>query len=126
MRKKKTVSLDFDGVLHGYSKGWHDGTIYDPPTPGATQMLVQLARSYRLVISTCREDKEAIWRWLRVWGMADLIEDVTNEKPVASAYVDDRAVPFVGDWLAVADGIERLMAGVSAISGPGAGKGGGG
>jgi len=25
------VAIDFDGVVHGNSKGFHDGTVYDPP-----------------------------------------------------------------------------------------------
>ena len=29
------VAIDFDGVVHGNSKGFHDGTVYDPPIEGS-------------------------------------------------------------------------------------------
>jgi len=38
----KTVALDFDGVIHKYSKGWHDGTIYDDPIEGAFEYMKSL------------------------------------------------------------------------------------
>lgn len=96
--RKKTICLDFDGVLHGYSRGWHDGTIYDPPIAGAPAAVQLLAEKYQLVISTCRADIPAIWTWLDFYGMAHFITDVTNAKPIAHLYVDDRGLRFEGRW----------------------------
>jgi hypothetical protein len=36
------VLVDFDGVIHRYSKGWGDGTVYDPPVAGARAALRKL------------------------------------------------------------------------------------
>lgn len=94
---KRTICLDFDGVLHGYSRGWDDGTIYDPPVLGAVESVKALAEKYRLVISTCREDTVAIWQWLNKFGMNEYIAEVTNGKPKAMLYIDDRAIRF-RDW----------------------------
>ena len=35
--EKSQLGLDFDGVIHKNSKGFHDGTIYDEPLEGAVE-----------------------------------------------------------------------------------------
>lgn len=34
---KKTICVDFDGVIHKYSKGWQGDVIYDEPVEGAKE-----------------------------------------------------------------------------------------
>lgn len=97
MPYKRTICLDFDGVLHGYSKGWGDGTIYDGPVNGTVEAVKKLAEDYRLVISTCREDTIAIWQWLNANGLESYIAEVTHGKPKAVLYIDDRAIRFT-NW----------------------------
>ena len=87
-----TVSVDFDGVIHKFSKGWQDGSIYDEPMPGARKAIKQMIKEgLNVVVSTCRE-VESVKRWLSKQGFVDL--EVTNSKPYAIAYIDDRAVKF--------------------------------
>jgi hypothetical protein len=99
MAFRKTVALDFDGVLHWYRRGWQDGSIYDEPVPGAVEFVAKLAEHYRLVVFTTR-DAAQVRPWLVDKGFAG-IEEVTNTKPLAVAYVDDRAVHFTGHWPSV-------------------------
>ena len=35
----KNICVDFDGVIHKNSKGFHDGTIYDDPVEGTKEAL---------------------------------------------------------------------------------------
>lgn len=94
----KTISIDFDGVLHAYREGWKDGTIYDEPVPGAQEALAALCDAgNRLVISTVRDDHDAIMRWLIRHGLDSFIDEITNAKPIAWLYIDDRALRFE-DW----------------------------
>lgn len=106
---QKTIGVDFDGVVHAYRKGWHDGTVYDGPVEGAIDALERLVkRGYKIVIFTCRaetpEGKKAVedWlfrecRWFDEYGPMFSIE-VTDKKPKAIAYIDDRGIRFT-NWI---------------------------
>ena len=37
--ERKTIVFDFDGVIHKYSKGWQDGSIYDEPVEGIKDLI---------------------------------------------------------------------------------------
>lgn len=110
----KTVAVDFDGVIHTYQSGWTGYTPTDGPEEGAREFIAELqAQGYRVVIMSSRahtsEGIQAIRGWLEQYGFPEL--DVTHEKVMAVAYVDDRAVPYVtgsGAWSAVASHIDDL------------------
>jgi hypothetical protein len=112
----QTVAVDFDGVIHAYSKGWRDGTIYDGPVEGALDALRTLMGRYAVVVHTAR-DPAPVVKWLtgfgfnaeyfpgeqpRFWSCQTSIL-VTNRKPLAVAYIDDRAIRFTGWDQALAD-----------------------
>lgn len=103
-----TIAVDFDGVIHAYSLGWCDGSIYDPPMPGAIEGLHQLLDQEAVFIHTTR-DPAQVAEWLTAHGFTCRTEHngpfwnergellVTNRKLAAVAYLDDRAVRFT-DW----------------------------
>jgi hypothetical protein len=111
----QTVAVDFDGVIHAYSRGWQDGTIYDEPIPGAIEGIRALQGRYAVYVFTSREPV-SVCHWLEerdIPATVDLPPDnvpdfwnsqavvlVTNRKLPAVAYLDDRAVRFT-DWAAV-------------------------
>lgn len=103
-----TIAIDFDGVLHKNSKGYHDGTIYDDPVEGTKSALSYLVKKYKLVIYTCKSkpDKplinrktgtELIEEWLVRHDLDQYISEVTHEKPRAKYYIDDNAIRFT-NW----------------------------
>jgi hypothetical protein len=89
------VLVDFDGVLHRYSKGWHDGTAYDEPFDDALDALATLhRRGYEVVIFSTRPAPQ-IHEWLATHDFPPY--RVTNVKEPAIAIIDDRAIHHV-DW----------------------------
>lgn len=107
-RRRYSVAVDFDGVIHRYGKGWHDGTIYDEPVAGAREALARIHRRYRVVIFTTRvnpdmdragEQRDRIEAWLarHDFRQGEHYDEITHVKPPALAYIDDRALHFL-DW----------------------------
>ena len=111
----KQVAIDFDGVIHKNSLGFHDGTIYDKPVEGSLEAIKTLVGlGYEVVIFTCKakpdrplvEGKtgiELIWNWLEEHGFKNYIKEVTSEKPRAVAYIDDKGIRFT-DWKNILEG----------------------
>jgi hypothetical protein len=88
--------VDFDGVIHRYSKGWHDGTAYDDPMPGSREALRACTEAgYEVVIFSTRP-AEQIVPWLERHGFPAY--QVTASKLPATAIIDDRAIHHV-DWV---------------------------
>lgn len=110
----RTVAVDFDGTLHPYTDGWTGILPADePPNPLAVEFLKMCkTRGWDVIVFSCRasewEGAEGIAQWIGRHGLAPFVTSITHEKPVAFAYVDDRAVPFRGDWLASFARVEQL------------------
>lgn len=94
---QRTVALDFDGVLNTYT-GWQGADELFEPRPGLENFLKTLQRAgFKLVIYSTRP-VEKIQEWLTKYGIDQYIAFVSNEKPLAHCYVDDRAVQFQGSF----------------------------
>lgn len=93
---KKIVAVDFDGVLNRYN-GWKGENELYPPQSGAKYFLKKLDEKYTVIIFTCR-DTQKIWEWLKKYKLDQYIQEVTNKKPRAFAYIDDRAIEYNGSY----------------------------
>lgn len=100
-RLRRTVCLDFDGVLHLYRHAWQGETVIpDPPIHGTKDAVARLRQQYRVVVHSARcrsaEGRAAVEAWLRLHEIQ--VDEVCEHKPPALVYIDDRAIPFRGDW----------------------------
>lgn len=105
------LAIDFDGVIHRYRLGFHDGSIYDEPVAGAKQTLERLHKDWWLYIYTTRASssvsRQAIGAWLRKHSIP--FDEVVASKPRAFAYIDDRAIRFM-NWHQASADLKRLYA----------------
>ncbi len=113
------ISVDLDGVIHQYSKKYHDGTMYDPPIHGAKESLASLtADGFEIHIVTARlwpghgtaeQQRRQIEQWLHQHGFikGTHYHELTNNKPPAIAYIDDRAIEFQS-WEQVSNQLMRF------------------
>lgn len=100
------VAIDFDGVIHGNSKGFHDGTVYDYPIEGSIDAIKWFnSQGYDIILFTAKvkpdrplvnnkTGKELIWDWLKKYDIDKFIKEITCEKPRAICYIDDKAIRF--------------------------------
>jgi hypothetical protein len=106
--ESNTIAIDFDGVIHSFELGFHDGTIYGTPLPGSIDNIKRLSEKFKLVIYTAKAKSdrplingktgtELVWEWLGKYNIDSYISEVTAEKPRAICYIDDKAIRFI-DW----------------------------
>ncbi|PJZ51641.1 hypothetical protein CH380_19145 [Leptospira adleri] len=116
---KKTICVDFDGVIHSYQSGWLGiDQIPDPPVEGAFDWLLEISNFFNVIIysSRCsdakgidaiksflntRQDEWRQSRYARNLGVpkmskfSDLFQYSANKIP-AHLYLDDRGIQFQG------------------------------
>lgn len=112
---KRTVCIDLDGVLADYSQGFQGVDVIGDPIPGSVEFTKALSEFASILIYTTRcservkggnlgavpdggdsrsaeELRSTIRDWLEKHGFAYDDIWIGQGKPIASAYVDDRAV----------------------------------
>ena len=103
--EKSNIGIDFDGVIHNHHKGFHDGTIYGEPIPGAIEAIKYLSHKFKIIIFTAKAKSdrplingktgtELVYDWLREHEIINHIHEVTSEKPRALIYIDDKGFRF--------------------------------
>lgn len=105
---KPELAIDFDQTIFKYSKGWHDGSMYDPPIDGVESAFKKLSSKYSLVIFTARitsgnsinkTQVNNIKQWLEKYNLSQYVKRITNIKsPSMVAFIDDRAISFNNNW----------------------------
>ena len=108
---RRTLCVDFDGVLHSYTSPWAGvDVVPDPPVPGALAFLASAVERFRVAVFSARSHQpggiNAMRAWLGAHGLApDVVKalEFPTEKPQAIVYIDDRAVCFTGTFPSLDD-----------------------
>ena len=92
------IALDLDGVLATYD-GWHGpDTPIGTPAPGVHAFLNRLAaEGWDAVVFTGRPAAVAE-AWCKAHGIRVPVHDSRNGKPMATVFLDDRALRFEGSF----------------------------
>lgn len=92
----KTGCIDFDGVMNLYT-GWKGEDELFEPRPGLRKFLATLKEhGFRLVVHSTRPAHK-ISDWLTRYDLHSFIDEVTDRKPPAMFYLDDRGITFRGN-----------------------------
>ena len=101
----KNIAVDFDGVIHNFDKGFHDGICYGDPLPGALDAIKTLATKYNVIIFTAKAKPsrplvngktgtELVQEWLEEYDVMQYVTEITAEKPRSQIYIDDKGYHF--------------------------------
>lgn len=111
LKESHAVAFDFDGVIHKYSKGWQDGSIYDEVNVDVLDIINTLMMNNIQCIIMSTRDPQQIKDWWNEQGFdiktkvldfntafyndCDYL-GITNRKIAAQLYIDDRAYRYTG------------------------------
>ena len=100
--KRRTIAVDFDGVVADYN-GWLGPTTFGEPRTDVVGVLRTLiAEGWKVIVHTCRSASDIV----PYLNQNDIPYHEVNEnsdygngkgKPVATVYWDDRALKYSGD-----------------------------
>lgn len=116
--EKMNLAIDFDGVIHNASRGYHDGTCYGDPIPGSLEAIRELSKKYNIIIFTAKSKpnrplvngktgSQLVEDWLNKYDFLGYINEITSEKPRAHLYIDDNGYRFE-NWNDTLSFIENL------------------
>ena len=103
-KEKIRICVDIDGVLSGLSGNWNGITEYNNVIPGSIKFLQELHKNNYIIIFSCRGHAELntgysvkqLYALMEIWLTSNGLEYdeifVGQGKPIASFYVDDRAI----------------------------------
>lgn len=121
--RRPVIAIDFDGVIHDYTEGWQDGSIYGNLVPGFFEWVDRTKEAFRLVVYSSRSKTSAGVRQMSEWLMHKHLDwcrehgvtppgpfliEFEHEKPAAWVTIDDRVIRFDGDWEAAEISVEAL------------------
>lgn len=92
----KVIAIDFDHTIHDASRPI-EGRRMGLPIEGTKEALTKLHRRYKIIIFTIwkPENHQTIKDYMVYYKLP--YDEVTNVKPNALAYIDDRAITFT-NW----------------------------
>jgi hypothetical protein len=120
--RKPILCLDFDGVIHSYTSGWHGvDIIADPPVDHAFEMIAKYMEDFEVCVVTSRlsrdnlkdvnpsnvpmaeeQIKGVMHTWFRQHGMSEGVLsklELRGDKPAGFfLLLDDRALQFKGTF----------------------------
>jgi len=93
MDARPAVAVDLDGVLATYDPATFDPKKIGDPIPGAVEFTRHLSKFADVIVHTARAQSAAAYELIGEWLRDnEFAWNIIRAKPLAAAYVDDRAV----------------------------------
>lgn len=90
--------VDLDGVLLYHKSEWGNSRLGRPLSLGRKLVDNLLCRGFRVVVLTARPASQHQEIFLFLWKNGVMVQEVTNVKPAADFYFDDKAIPVPKNW----------------------------